>query len=66
MRYRCTLCEKANRDPTSVTKHVSEEHQRQNFGWFVERVPDSHSELATAWVSNGPIRARHWLCGPAE
>lgn len=55
MRYRCILWEMTNRDPTSVTKHVSEKHRYQNFGWYVERVLESPSERAIAWLSNALI-----------
>lgn len=66
MRYRCALCDVTNRDPTSVTEHVFEEHRRRNFGWYVERVPESRSERAIAWISNAPVRARHRLQGLTE
>lgn len=59
MLFRCRLCEAEFEDPTEATRHVGREHERSNFGWYVERVPDATTtERVAAWLSNLPLRVR--------
>ncbi|MFB6171554.1 MAG: hypothetical protein ABEJ23_03400 [Haloarculaceae archaeon] len=63
MRFRCRLCGRRCADSTTVTRHVTREHGRPDFGWYVERVPESGVERPAAWLSNLPLRCRDRLVG---
>ncbi|MFB6121631.1 MAG: hypothetical protein ABEJ68_10995 [Halobacteriaceae archaeon] len=60
MHYRCRLCGRTCRDSTTATRHVTRDHGEPDFGWHVERVPESRHERPIAAASNAPLRAREW------
>jgi len=59
VRFRCTRCGYERDSVSAVADHLRDDHDCEDFGWSLKRIPEApHERVATA-LSNLPLRLRN-------